>query len=94
MKSREISQSKIGPFSLACTDPYIGIGWECQSSLPSSVTRLSIVSSVSFSFFFFFFYPFMVSKRHLTVIFWSGQHSESWHADRSLCVHEMENLDL
>ena len=26
MKSREISRSKIGPFSLACTDPYIGIG--------------------------------------------------------------------
>ena len=32
MKSREISRSKIGPFSLACTDPYIGIGWENQSS--------------------------------------------------------------
>ena len=31
MKSREISRSKIGPFSLACTDPYIGIGWENQS---------------------------------------------------------------
>ena len=31
MKSREISRSKIGPFSLACTDPYIGIGWEYQS---------------------------------------------------------------
>ena len=30
MKSREISRSKIGPFSLACTDPYIGIGWENQ----------------------------------------------------------------
>ena len=33
MKSREISRSKIGPFSLACTDPYIGIGWEYQSTL-------------------------------------------------------------
>ena len=33
MKSREISRSKIGPFSLACTDPYIGIGWEYQSNL-------------------------------------------------------------
>ena len=32
MKSREISRSKIGPFSLACTDPYIGIGWEYQSN--------------------------------------------------------------
>ena len=32
MKSREISRSKIGPFSLVCTDPYIGIGWEYQSS--------------------------------------------------------------
>ena len=31
MKSREISRSKIGPFSLACTDPFIGIGWEYQS---------------------------------------------------------------
>ena len=31
MKSREISRSKMGPFSLACTDPYIGIGWEYQS---------------------------------------------------------------
>ena len=31
MKSRQISRSKIGPFSLACTDPYIGIGWEYQS---------------------------------------------------------------
>ena len=33
MKSREISRSKIGPFSLACTDPYIGIGWEYQYNL-------------------------------------------------------------
>ena len=32
MKSREISRSKNGPFSLACTDPYIGIGWEYQST--------------------------------------------------------------
>ena len=32
MKSREISRSKIGPFLLACTDPYIGIGWEYQST--------------------------------------------------------------
>ena len=31
MKSREISRSKIGPFSLAYTDPYIGIGWKYQS---------------------------------------------------------------
>ena len=31
MKSREISRSKIEPFSLACTVPYIGIGWEYQS---------------------------------------------------------------
>ena len=49
---------------------------------------------IGYFFFFFFFYLFMVSMRHLTVIFWSGQHSWSWHADRSLCVHEMENLDL
>ena len=33
MKSREISRSKIGPFSLACTDPYIGIGCEYHSSV-------------------------------------------------------------
>ena len=32
MKYRDISRSKKGPFSLACTDPYIGIGWENQSS--------------------------------------------------------------
>ena len=31
MKSREILRSKIGLFSLACTNPYIGIGWEYQS---------------------------------------------------------------
>ena len=31
MKSRKISRSKIGPFSLTCTDPHIGIGWENQS---------------------------------------------------------------
>ena len=37
MKSREISRSKIGPFSLAYTDPYIIIGWEYQSSQLSDV---------------------------------------------------------
>ena len=36
MKSREISRSKIGPFSLTCTDPYIGIGWENQSMMEVS----------------------------------------------------------
>ena len=41
MKSREISRSKIGPFSLACTDPYIGIGWEYQSNLPNAFKSLS-----------------------------------------------------
>ena len=35
MKSCEISRSKIGPFSLTCTDPYIGIGWEYQSTSDS-----------------------------------------------------------
>ena len=44
MKSREISRSKIGPFSLACTDPYIGIGWEYQSN--SSSTETSFISSL------------------------------------------------
>ena len=33
MKSREISRS----ISLACTDPYIGIGWEYQSILEGAV---------------------------------------------------------
>ena len=32
MKSCEISESKIGPFSLACNDPYTGIGREKQST--------------------------------------------------------------
>ena len=32
MKSRELSRSKIGPFLLAYTDPYIDIEWEYQSS--------------------------------------------------------------
>ena len=32
LKSREISRSRSGPFSLACTDPYTGIlGREDQS---------------------------------------------------------------
>ena len=31
LKSREISRSRSGPFSLACTDPYTCIGWEDQS---------------------------------------------------------------
>ena len=42
MKSREISRSKIGPFSLACTDPYIGIGWEYQSTLPACLESKKI----------------------------------------------------
>ena len=40
MKSREISRSKIGPFSLACTDPYTSIGWEYQSRNDSGAKRL------------------------------------------------------
>ena len=31
MTQREISRSKIGPFSLTCTDSYIGIGREYES---------------------------------------------------------------
>ena len=42
MKSREISRSKIGPFSLACTDPYIGIGWEYQSTQPLDLNPKNI----------------------------------------------------
>ena len=45
MKSREISvqnltvksQCKIWPFSLACTNPYLGIGWEYQSMVYLSI---------------------------------------------------------
>ena len=37
MKSREIPRSKSGPFSLACTYPYIGIGWEYQSKSGSLI---------------------------------------------------------
>ena len=40
MKSREISRSKIGPFSLVSTDPYIGIGWEYQSMVLSEYYQL------------------------------------------------------
>ena len=53
MKSREISRSKIGPFSLACTDPYIGIGWEYQSTAyrnhKSAGEKLCLVSNLYFS---------------------------------------------
>ena len=41
MKSLEISRSKFEPFSLACTDPYIGIGWEYRSKI--NVTEKKIV---------------------------------------------------
>ena len=44
MKSREISWSKIGPFSLACTDPYIGIGWENQSNSTQQHINSSVKS--------------------------------------------------
>ena len=45
MKSREISRSKIGPFSLACTDPYKGKGWEYQSNFlaPVEVPEITFV---------------------------------------------------
>ena len=51
MKSREISRSKIGPFSLACTDPNIGIGWEYQSKIatvcpPSCFNKQSLQQNV------------------------------------------------
>ena len=46
MKSREISQSKIGPFSLAYTDPYIGIGWEYQSKPWATRDERNDVSTV------------------------------------------------
>ena len=49
MKSREISRSKIGPFSLACTDPYIGIGWEYQSN-PHDNKNQCIILRLQLSF--------------------------------------------
>ena len=50
MKSHEISRSKIGPFSLACTDPYVGIGWEYQSkSRFKTVFALLWVCMIDFS---------------------------------------------
>ena len=55
MKSREISRSKIGPFSLAGTDPYIGIGSEYQSTKAlegfkplRSLITLSLEITISF----------------------------------------------
>ena len=42
MKSCEVSRSKIGPFSLACTDAYIGIGWEYQSRRSVAQNRQKI----------------------------------------------------
>ena len=43
MKSRKISRSKTGLFSLACTDPYIGIGWEYQSRITAPDYYITIV---------------------------------------------------
>ena len=48
MKSREISRSRTGPFSLACTDPYIGIGWEYQSTT-IAVSNCKQLSGTNFS---------------------------------------------
>ena len=45
MKSREISRSKIGPFSLACTDPYISIGWENQPILNGRTLGIKCAAS-------------------------------------------------
>ena len=50
MKSREISRSKIGPFSLACTDPYRGIGWESQSNDRIPLYRLAIHKDIFYLF--------------------------------------------
>ena len=46
MKSREISRSKIGPFALACTDPYIGIGWEYQSNCYGAFMNFGFIAMV------------------------------------------------
>ena len=57
MKFREISRSKIGPFSLACIDPCIGIGWEYQSIFamtqyanPSLMCGLNVFSNLCLLF--------------------------------------------
>ena len=42
MKSREISRSKIGPFSLAC----IGIGWEYQFTDCFLAVCISVISVI------------------------------------------------
>ena len=39
MKSREISWSKIRPFSLACTDPYISIGLAYQYTIEYNIRK-------------------------------------------------------
>ena len=52
MKTLEISRSKIGPFSLVCTDPYISIGWEYQSSTQTPQQRwlpVSVTARISHS---------------------------------------------
>ena len=49
MKSREISRSKIGPFSLACTDPYIGIGWEYQFNSLTQQLRCVISTTLIYT---------------------------------------------
>ena len=52
MTSREISRSKIGPFSLACTDPYMGIGWEYQSRISTGERHKSTTRGLLHFFLF------------------------------------------
>ena len=49
MKSPEISRFKIGPFSLACNDPYIGIWWENQSSFGLIIPPHTMYGGILFS---------------------------------------------
>ena len=60
MKSREISRPKIGPFSLACTDPYIDIGLENQSTTKKAQLHNIAVSEIciSLKINILFFLPF------------------------------------
>ena len=78
MKAREISRSKIGLFSLACTDPYIGIGWEYQSHISVWWQRnqltLDATSELWFQFLYLHFYiinQISIFIQHLTrLVFW------------------------
>ena len=51
MKSRTISRSKTGLFSLAYTNPYVGIGWEYQSTVLCVSQELEVVKNAKTTYF-------------------------------------------